>query len=94
LKGLLSNDGASGGGISDVGISFFIDIFNCTNGGAGSGFGVYHSDGLKSNIRLRKPGGVFSSKMLVTFVVLIQIKARNPGMMGMKFTCCIIIFLV
>jgi hypothetical protein len=70
---------------------FFTDS---TKGGAGSGFGVYHSDGLKSNIRLRKPGGVFSSKMLVTFVVLIQIKARNPGMMGMKFTCCIIIFLV
>jgi hypothetical protein len=44
-----------------------------------TGFGVYHSGGPESSIRLREPSGVFTSEMSAIFVTLIQIRARLPG---------------
>jgi hypothetical protein len=46
---------------------------------AGTGFGVYHSDGLESSFRLKKPSGVITSEMSEIFVALIQIGAHRPG---------------
>jgi hypothetical protein len=38
-----------------------------SKGGAGTGFGVYHSGGPESSFRLREPSGVFTSLMPAIF---------------------------
>jgi hypothetical protein len=43
-----------------------------------TGFGVYHSGGNESSIRLREPSGVFTSEMSAIFVAFIQIRALRP----------------
>jgi ribonuclease HI len=50
-----------------------------SKGGAGTGFGVYYSNGSESSFCLREPSGVFNSEMSAIFVALIQIRARRPG---------------
>jgi ribonuclease HI len=49
-----------------------------SKGGAGAGFGVYHSGGPESSFRLRGLSGVFTSEMSAIFVALIQIRAHRP----------------
>jgi hypothetical protein len=46
-------------------------------GGAGTGFGVYHSGGLESSFHPWKPNGVFTWEMSPIFVALIRIRARR-----------------
>jgi hypothetical protein len=47
-------------------------------GGAGAGFGVYHSGGPGSSFCLREPSEVFTSEMSA-IVALIQIRTRRLG---------------
>jgi hypothetical protein len=57
-----------------VALIFFTDGLK---GGAGTGFGVYHSGGLESSFRPWKPNGVFTWEMSPIFVALIGLRARR-----------------
>jgi hypothetical protein len=58
----------------DASLIFFTD---CSKGGVGTGYGVYHSGGPESSFRLREPSGMFTSETSAIFVALIQIRARH-----------------
>jgi hypothetical protein len=56
-----------------------IFVTDVLKGGAGTGFGGYHSGCPESSFRLREPNGVFTFEMLTIFVALIQIGARRSA---------------
>jgi hypothetical protein len=50
-----------------------------SKGGAGTGFGVYHSGGPESSLRFREPSGMCTLEMSAIFEAVFQIMASRPG---------------